>query len=534
MQLSLSQLEVLKPINWSPKCRRNTLIGVISIVALGAIVFLSSSQARAWLCFQFMTESLACKKLKIAIENDDPLTAKAILKMFSNSEKIKEYLKSPIDENGNTMLHKAMSMMDSSDEWKEVAKVLLAKPYRLELLQVKNNQGKNPWFYVKYDREAILFLAKMPELSAEVWKTPFDEGRDTVLHNAMVLMGSSVQWKEVAEALLAKPYAAELLRVKDNQEESPWIYVRHNPKAILWMTQMPELSAEVWKTPIDEDGNTVLHRPMSMMSRSDEWKAVAEALLAKPYAAELLQVKNNREESPWIYVRHDPKAILLLAQTTELSADVWKTPIDEDGGTVLHRAMLRINSFDDWKEVAKALLAKPYATELLHVKNNEGRSPWSEAAYRPEKLLPLIEEHDFPVEVWKTPIGENGDTVLHEAMTRMVYNDEWEAVAEALLDKPFAAELLQVQNIRGRNPWSKVALRSEKLLPLIEEHDFPVEVWKIPIDENGDTVLHEAMTNLGSSDKWRAVAEALLAKPFADELKQVKNNAGDVPSDIGN
>ena len=221
MQLSLSQLEVLKPINWSPKCRRNTLIGVISIVALGAIVFLSSSQARAWLCFQFMTESLACKKLKIAIENDDPLTAKAILKMFSNSEKIKEYLKSAINKGGDTVLHRAMHLMSRSDEWKEVAKALLAKPYAAELLQVKNDQGKNPWFLFRYDPKPILWMTQMTELSADVWKTPIDEDGNTVLHRAMHLMSRSDDWKEVTDALLGKPFADELKQVKNNAGDVP-------------------------------------------------------------------------------------------------------------------------------------------------------------------------------------------------------------------------------------------------------------------------------------------------------------------------
>ena len=318
MQLSLSQLEVLKPANWSPKCRQNTLIGVISMVALGAIVFLSSSQARAWLRFQFMTESLACKKLKTAIENNDPVAAKAILKMFSNSEKIKEYLhdpkailllaqmtelsadvwKIPIDENGDTVLHEAMTRMVYNDEWEAVAEALLAKPYAAELLQVKNNREESPWFYVKYDREAILFLAQMTELSAEVWKTPIDENGNTVLHQAMLWMDSLGDWKEVAKALLAKPYAAELLQVKNNQGKNPWFYVKYDREAILFLAKMPELPEEAWKISIDENGNTMLHKAMANLGSSDKWRAVAEALLAKPFADELKQVKNNAGDVP--------------------------------------------------------------------------------------------------------------------------------------------------------------------------------------------------------------------------------------------
>ena len=62
------------------------------MVALGAIIFLSSSERRTWLQCQFMSESSAREHLEIAISKKDASTVETILKAFAQSSSVSEYL----------------------------------------------------------------------------------------------------------------------------------------------------------------------------------------------------------------------------------------------------------------------------------------------------------------------------------------------------------------------------------------------------------------------------------------------------------
>ncbi|MCP5492050.1 MAG: hypothetical protein H7A40_03275 [Chlamydiales bacterium] len=580
MQATSPSLQVLNPTNWSSKCRQTALLAIIATVALGAIYYLASSESKAWLRCQFMSEESACIRFKEAVKNDDPVMAKAILGVFCRSEKVKECLinehenlqrapkvvkaiwrgpafislfqsndsklieyaltmedigleewKMPLDEEGNTVLQIAMERRWSY-EWEEIAVKLLAKPFAEELLQVKNNKGNSPFASWSVTSKTVSAILKRDDFSAKLWKSPIDEEGNTVLQIAMERMRQSDECEEIAVKLLAKPFAEELLQVKNNKGNSPFARWSVTSKTVSAILKRDDFSAKLWKSPIDEEGNTVLQIAMERRW-SYEWEEIAVKLLAKPFAEELLQVLNKEGKSPLSELISNAKSACDFINNYDISAEVLKSSINKRGNTVLHEVMNLSCHLDEWKSVVVALLAKPFAAELLQVLNKEGASPLSSLLSQPKSLCKLI-DYDFPVEVWKNPIDAEGNTVLHKAMNEAPICSEWKEVKHGLLQKPFAAELLQVQNRIGVSPLHSTYYQSECLSELIEEYDFSVEVWKMPIDEDGNTVLHAAFDQKGIMipNEWAEVAVKLLEKPFAVQLLGVKAINGKSPLDV--
>ena len=594
MQLSLSQLEVLKPANWSPKCRQNTLIGVISMVALGAIVFLSSSQARAWLRFQFMTADSAGGHLQRAIEKNDPAIVKAILQTFSMSNEIQmrlekainfdnlknapelvgvilnskarytlldgnllllsllisleglcEVWSQSIDADGNTLLHVAMNNVSTSNNFKSVIDKLLECPNAQKLVKIQNKKGEYPLsaaYLNSCKGSRILSLMRNYDFPKNAW-LPLrlgDEG-NTVLHKLFKEIDLS-DYIELTDVLTEKGLAMDLSRIANKEGEyalasSVMKDLYKNPLTLFRLITEYDFPAEIWKNSVHDHYNahTALRYAISILidrQVTEEWRGkwskVVVALLSKPYAVGLLESMTEPLLESNDSLEHASTVFLGLVKNDSLSLDVLKFPVNKEGDTILHLSLKHLGKNKNWKEITLKLLNNPDVTDLLEVKNKAGLCP-SLSGANGQQLLSLLEEDCIPFEVWKNPINDKGSTRLHDAMHKLRYRTvdiDLEIVC-SFLSKDFAVKLLMIKNSDGKYPLSDLINEPEETLNIVKDENISVEVWKTPVDSKGNTLLHLA-ANKNYGD-WRAVKELLINLPGADELKLIKNNAGEVP-----
>ncbi|MCP5492049.1 MAG: hypothetical protein H7A40_03270 [Chlamydiales bacterium] len=330
MQATSPSLRVLNPTNWSPKCQQTALLAIIATVALGAIYYLASSERKAWLRCQFMSEESARIRLKEAV-NDDPVMAKAILDVFCKAKEVietllnnKEALPKDVahpmwlclfmsEESACIKFTKAMKNDDPVmakaifDVFGKSKKVTDCLFYYKEQLPKAPNVVKAIWpcqaFKSLFNDDKIelkCFMecaASNDDIGLDEWKMPFDDKGNTVLHRELIYF----QYHDWIGNLLKKPFAADLLQVKNKEGVSPLCGLLEEPEELSKFITEYNFPVEVWKGPIDEEGNTVLHIVFKRMAeevREEEWEKVAAILLQKEFAVQLLGVEAKNDESP--------------------------------------------------------------------------------------------------------------------------------------------------------------------------------------------------------------------------------------------
>ncbi|MCD6039595.1 MAG: protein 6-like [Gammaproteobacteria bacterium] len=442
-----------------------------------------------------------------------------VVEFFLNQESIEKGQALDPNNKGDTPLHTLVRGRRYEKKFLTIMQLLLSK--KPDFLNQRNKSGHTPLMRaIDYRYEhGVEYLLKQADIDLR----GVEEEENTVLHYAIQdsrgygpdvgIIRNAIQDSRgygpdvgIIRMLIDKEPA--LLRQKNKSGSTPlqWAIETHQVTAVDFFLHLGNVENGLLE--VDEQGNTLLHFAILHYNTSggdshrfhliiiDRLIRKAPALLHKRnkrgFTPFHLAIRYQRAEVVEFFLRHPPCENAFLDQ-------------DEEGNTLLHEAILIAYASPDLAFIQALLEKEPL---LLCQKNKRGFTPLRLAIQRKKTAAVDFFLHYPPRENAFLEQNEEGNTLLHEAILTLSASPDL-ALIQALLEKE--PLLLCQKNKRGFTPLRLAIHRNQTAVVKFFLSYPTIENPLLDQDEEGNTLLHEAILTLSASPDL-ALIQALLKK----------------------